>query len=155
MLLHVLLGAPLWVWPLLAGLVWYGLRASKARKTSAIAVYLLPLLGAISINTVLEMPNQQLVWIAYAVAYAAGAVMGFVLQRRWLIEKSGMQVELAGEWFTLVVLMVIFWMNFANGTFSVIAPNLYANRVFLGVFALIVGAASGTFGGRAIKVYVS
>lgn len=154
MISSIITGSPLWIWPLLAFLVWYGLRASRTRTTTAIAVYLLPLLGLISVNAVLKMPHQGIVWTAYAAAYLIGIAAGAALQRRWLLQKNGLQVTLAGEWFSMAVLMTIFWMNFAGGVFRVLLPDLYANTAFLAAFAMVVGTASGTFSGRALRVWL-
>lgn len=148
----VFLGPPVWVWPLLAGLVLLGLRASRTRTIKAVVFYLLPLTGLIAVNTALKLPNPELVWPTFTVAYIAGILLGYRLQPRWLLEKSGRTVTLAGEWVTMTVLMIIFWMNFAKGMVLAVAPDLYSSPVFLVAMVLLVSVASGTFTGRALNV---
>ena len=152
MVQSILLGPPLWVWPLLAGLILIGLRASRTRTVRATLFYLLPLMGLMSINTVMKLPNPQLVWPTFVITYVAGIFLGYRLQRRWLIGKSDANVTLAGEWFTMAVLMIIFWVNFANGTVQAVAPELVAAPVFLIAMVLLISVASGSFTGRALNV---
>jgi len=37
-ILNIIFGAPLWVWPLLVALIWIGLRSARGRRTSVVAV---------------------------------------------------------------------------------------------------------------------
>ena len=76
----------------------------------------------------------------------------YALQNKWLLGKHGRIISLSGEWFTMLVLMVIFWMNFAGGMMKAISPGIYLTQEFIALFALLVGAASGSFLGRALKV---
>jgi hypothetical protein len=142
---------PIWVWPLLAGLVWYGLRASGLRTTSALAVYCLPLLGLISLREVMAAGGQAM--LLWSVAWIFGLAIGYVMQKRWLLEKDGLRVTLQGEWFTMGVLMTIFWLNYSTSVLRVIAPEIYAGPVWQLVFPIVIGLASGSFGGRALMVW--
>jgi membrane protein YqaA with SNARE-associated domain len=82
----------------------------------------------------------------------AGIYRGYRLQGRWLISKDASTVTLAGEWFTMAVLMTIFWVNFANGTVQAVAPEITAAPMFLIPLVLLVSVASGSFTGRAVNV---
>lgn len=153
MLMGILTGAPLWVWAVLAGLIWFGLRMSKDRTAPVIVIYLSPLIGLLSVNAVAGLPGWSLAWQAYGIAYAFGIVGGYVLQKRWLISKEDGKAVLAGEWFTLSVMMVIFWMNFVGGVSEAVFPEIYAGTAFISLFTLAAGLASGSFCGRAIRVW--
>lgn len=148
----ILGGAPVWVWPLLVLLLFLGYKASKPRQTSVILFYFLPFLGLISINNVTRLPFQTMAWTCFGIGYVAGAVGAYALQNKWLLGKQGRIISLSGEWFTMLVLMVIFWMNFASGMMKAISPGIYSTQEFIALFALLVGAASGSFLGRALKV---
>ncbi len=145
-------GAPIWVWPLLVLLLFIGYMASKPRQTSIIVFYCLPLLGLISISSVASLPFQTVAWTGFAIGYVAGAAGAYLLQNKWLLGKQGRTISLSGEWFTMLVLMVIFWMNFAGGMMEAINPGLYSTEGFIALSALLVGAAAGSFLGRALKV---
>lgn len=47
--------APVWVWPLLALLLTLGLNAMRSRSTPALPFYALPLLGLLSLRSVLSL----------------------------------------------------------------------------------------------------
>ncbi|KPU83523.1 hypothetical protein JI58_08520 [Marinosulfonomonas sp. PRT-SC04] len=96
------------------------------------------------------MPAVQNVWLGFGIAYLIGAYGGFIFQRKRVISKSKTHVTLKGEWLTLTVFMVIFWMRFADGMIKAIAPETYASTSFHMVFASISGLVAGTFIGRAI-----
>ena len=112
MLLSILKGAPLWVWPMLAFLIYFGLKATRQRTSFALPMYFLPLLAILSVNAVNSLSANNNVWFAFAIAYLVGAWIGFGFQKEIVLEKSGNKVVLAGEWVTLAVLMIVFWMNF-------------------------------------------
>lgn len=152
MLLQLVIGAPLWVWPLLFFLVGYGLRASRDRETSAIPVYLIPLLGLLTLSTVVAMPGGAPVWLGYGLAYGVAVLAGHALQARWIVAKVGSRVRLRGEWLTMAVVMLLFWLNYAWSAVSVVSPGAAAGLgVQLG-FAIIVGLASGSLLGRTLRV---
>ncbi|USG60013.1 hypothetical protein NBZ79_12575 [Sneathiella marina] len=151
----ILTGAPLWVWPLLGVLLYLGFRATKPRQAPVFLFYCLPLLGVISLNTVSSLPHQAVVWGCFGAGYLIGVISAYPLQGKWLVGKQGTTVSLTGEWFTMLTLMIIFWMNFAGGVTQAISPQIYSGMVFMVVFTLVTGWASGCFLGRALKVIQS
>ncbi len=148
----VLSGAPVWVWPLLVLLIFVGVRASRPRRLPIAVFYGLPLLGLMSVNGLLSLPNQAETLAGYAMGYLLGILVGYWLQARWLLAKDEHMVSLAGEWFTLLTVMLIFWMNFAGGMAKAISPDTYARPEFSLLFGLAVGWAAGTFLGRVLRV---
>ncbi len=153
MLVSILSGAPVWVWPLLVFLVFFGLKATRSRETPSLPIYLLPLLGLLSLNAVNSLQGAGYLWIVFAVAYLFGALAGFGFQRHVISEKSAGRVNLKGEWITFIVLMTVFWMNFAGGVVKAISPDTYASAGFHIVFTIIAGLAAGSFIGRALRVF--
>lgn len=152
MLLSILKGAPLWVWPMLAFLIYFGLKATRQRTSFALPMYFLPLLAILSVNAVNSLSANNNVWFAFAIAYLVGAWIGFGFQKEIVLEKSGNKVVLAGEWVTLAVLMIVFWMNFFGGATKAISPDIYESSVFHMTFAAIAALAAGSFLGRAARV---
>lgn len=149
--LSIVFGAPLWVWPLLGFLLFVGWRSAQERDVPLAAIYLLPLLGLLSVKTLTAMANPLVGLAIFAACYAAGASIGYRLQARWIIAKQATSVRLTGEWATMTVILVLFGANFANGTVAVMAPQLYASTPFIAGFAILTGLASGTLGGRALR----
>lgn len=86
-------------------------------------------------------------------AYVLGAGLGYQFQRRIIIGKSAGRITLKGEWLSMAVLMMIFWMNFVGGVINAISPDIYASTAYHCVFAAVAGMAAGSFIGRALRVF--
>lgn len=149
----ILSGAPIWVWPLLVFLIYFGLKATSKRTVTVWPMYILPLLGFLSVNAVNGLSPSKSIWIFFGLAYFIGIGSGLWFQRGIIAGKIGLTVTLAGEWVTLSILMVVFWMNFVGGVMRVVAPDIYANASFHQAFAAIAGLAAGSFLGRAAQVF--
>lgn len=150
--LEIVFGAPLWVWPVLLLTIVFSLQAAKPHKTSARTAVFLPLFGVISGYGVSQLPLPSIAWTGFGVGYFCGAVAGYRLQKRWLLRKDGDEIHVSGEWFTLFVLMAIFWANFALGVITAVSPETVSNMRFVATYTTVAGAMSGTFLGRAIRV---
>ena len=146
-------GAPIWVWPLLLLLVVVGLRARKRRMAPVALIYLLPLLGVMTLRSIAVMPAGLWIWLVFGTGYGAGILLGHHLQGRWLLGREGNRIDLAGETVTLATMMGVFWANFVGGTFQAVAPDVYANPAFQGAFAALLALCAGIFAGRALRVW--
>lgn len=144
--------APVWVWPLFFVLIFIGVMASRDRNSSIIPYIFYPLFGLSAANSVGGLVHIPLNWIAFSGAYLIGAVLAFRWQDRLITKKNGTKLQLRGEWITMLILMVIFFSNFVNGVIAAIAPVAQATVGFVVLFAAIIGACSGSFTGRAIRV---
>lgn len=144
-------GAPVWVWPLLLLLVLTGLRATRERKVPVYIIYAMPLLGILSLNSTAALAAPMLAWPGFALAYAIGAWFGWQVQSRWLLGRDGDLVTVAGEWLTLLTMMVIYWLGFTRGVVEAINQDLWTSGGFVIVCAVLSGLASGSFLGRAIR----
>ncbi|MEM7068314.1 MAG: hypothetical protein AAF478_05455 [Pseudomonadota bacterium] len=149
---NVLTNIPVWVYALFMMQVWIGWRSSRNRNSSLIIYYLLPLLIFLSIDQVLGMAYREVAWAAFLIGTLVGVYTGYKLQNRWILSKVGREIRLAGEWFTMTTLMIIFWANFANGLLSHVAPQITADIRFVAVLTFILSWASGSFLGRSLKV---
>jgi hypothetical protein len=77
-------GAPIWVWPLLALLVFAGLRARQDRSALVVLVYGLPALGFLGVRSTVALSVEGWIWLLFAVCYVFGCWGGYQLQRRWV-----------------------------------------------------------------------
>jgi hypothetical protein len=153
--LNFITNAPLWVWPLLALLISFGFIATRERTTLIAPLYGLPFLGILSFNAVNGLTPDTSIWILFAGADAIGAWRGFVFQESIILFKSRTHVTLSGEWLTMIVVMVIFWMNFVGGAMQAVAPDTNASTTFHAIFASIAGITAGVFLGRATRLITS
>lgn len=155
MLNSILGGAPLWVWPLLAVLVLFGLKATRSREVPGLPIYLLPLLGLLSVNAISSLSPSGIIWGAFGAAYLVGALAGFRFQRGVISYKSVGRITLKGEWITFTILMTIFWMNFVGGVVKAVSSDTYLSIGFHMAFSSIAGLAAGSFIGHALRVFLT
>jgi len=155
MLSDILTGAPLWVWPILVGLILLGLKATKDREALCLPSFFYPLFGLISVNSVTGLRASGLVWLGFGAAYLIGAFLGNRFQGRIILGKSVKHVRLKGEWLTMAVLMVIFWMNFVGGVVAAVLPVAFASFGFKIGFALVAGLVAGSWAGRALRTFTT
>ncbi len=144
--------APVWVWPLFFVLLAVGLLAMRTRSSSVIPFYFLPLIGLVSLSAVNKLAHVPGNWLSFALGYLLGMVLAYRWQDRLILGKSGGVVRLAGERVTLVILLTIYFSNFANGVIGAVAPDLRGMLVFTLLLALVLGACSGSLAGRALRV---
>lgn len=143
---------PVWVWPLLIGLVFLGLRSTKDRVGPIWLYYAIPLIGLMGLRTIFSLPQGPVVWIGFAMAFLIGATVGYRLQVKWIIEKLAQTVRVRGEWFTFAMIMVLFLSNFVLGVTRGVSPLTVSNPVFLALFVTVIGFASGSFTGRSLRI---
>lgn len=148
----VVSGAPGWVWSLLLGLIVLGVVSARDRETPLWVILCLPFLAMLSLGSVAAFPHAPVAWTGFAAGYALGATLGYMRQAAWVRGFTARRVLVRGEWLTLLALMVLFWANFAGATVRVTAPTLYDTGPFIALLAAFVGAAGGTFLGRALRV---
>ena len=146
-----LTNVPIWVWPLLIGLLTVSLRATRSRTAPLLLVYCLPLLGLLSLRTILSLNALTIAIACFTIAYALGAWIGHAKQARYITAKSSRSVTVKGEWMTLITVMGLFSLNFIHGAVNGMAPEATTTALYAAALSGIAGLISGTFIGRAIR----
>ena len=144
--------APVWVWPLFVVLIGIGVLAMRDRKSSVIPYIFYPLFGLTAANGMAALVHTPTNWIVFALAYALGSIVAFRWQDGLIVAKAGWTIQVRGDRITILILMVIFLSNFINGVVQAIAPDMRDSLAFTIAFAGIIGAGSGSFTGRALRV---
>jgi hypothetical protein len=152
MLPALLSAIPIWVFPLLAGLIWLGRRATRDRSVSVWLIYALPLLGLMSLNRALGLPLAEVALTALVIAYLVGSALGFAVQPMWIVARDASKVRLRGEWVTMITLLGLFSLNFAAGMMHGMNPRMTDAMIPTLVFGAAAGLLSGSLAGRAICV---
>lgn len=151
-MVNIVTNIPVWVLPLFLGLVWLGMRATRERRVSPLPMLAMPLMGMMAVNRAQTLPQAEIALTALALAFAVGALVGFALQKRWIIATDGRRVHLRGEWLTLATLLGLFAINFAVGLAEGLGLALVSGVAFAGLFGAVAGVLSGTLLGRALRV---
>jgi hypothetical protein len=148
----ILSAIPLWVVPLLFGLILLGTRATRDRTVSPWLVYTLPLLGLLSLFRALGLTEADIALRALLLSYLAGTGLGYRMQPRWIVARSTGRVHLRGEWVTMTTILGLFTLNFATGMTQGMAPALADGVGFAVGFGTLAGLMSGSLLGRALRV---
>jgi len=148
----MILEPPIWVWPLLALLLYFGIKASRVRTTTGNPYYFIPLLGMFSAYGIAKMEYQAIAWFCFIAGYITTAILAHAQQKNWILGKSDNRIILAGEWISMTTFMIVFWSDYAREAISVVKPELHSEPVFIIFFSAIAGSAAGSFLGRSIRI---
>lgn len=154
----ILQNTPPWVWLLLAGLVLVGWTQARDRTASLGAVSALPVamtlfslwsaIGAFGRSPL--MAEVLGLWLL-----AAGAVAAALAQRRpvaWY-DLATRSYDLPASWTPMVLLLSVFFARYGVAVLLALHPALAFDRVFALPVALLYGAFSGLFLGRAAQLW--
>lgn len=149
----IILGAPLWVWPLLAYLVWSGWRATRRHEFRPPGSLILPgVFLLLSVRSLLLRERMPvLVIVAWMIGAAAGAAAG------WLTAKAAeaqpredlRAMDVPGTWSILIVSLAFFSVQYAIGYWRATQPELLEQQPLIGVVPLASAASTFFFVGRA------
>ncbi len=149
MLKQILIQTPLFVWAILAFLVYRGIMASKDRLVSYRSVFIMPAamlaLGLYGTASAFGLANWAgAAWLA---SLALGAALTWVASRQDERRSDGM-VMVRGSWMPMLVMLAIFSCKYAVGVALAVKPSLHADMAFALPACILVGLSSGYFVGR-------
>lgn len=144
-LVQIVSGTPLWVWPLLAFLLWRGWRVSRDHDIAPWRLAIMPLimLGLSLYGLVAHLTLVSLA--AYLVGAGFGAAAGQAVARRRPAEllPDGM-IRQKGDWLPFVLILGIFVTRYAQGMTLALHPALAADISFILGGALVSGLFAAT-----------
>ncbi|PQA76381.1 DUF6622 family protein [Rhodoferax sp. TS-BS-61-7] len=148
---------PIWVWPLLLGLLVLGLRQTRTQQMSWMRMTVLPLvLVGLSVYGTLAIAGAPgaalLLWALVALGAAT-----LVLRQRL---PAGAHYDLAHQRFTvpgsavpLALMMGIFLTKYAVGATQALAPALLQTTLAANGIAALYGLCSGVLLGRSLRLW--
>ena len=143
--LQIVAYTPLWVWPLMAFIVWMGLQGLRPRTVPAWRLAILPVVGlALSLASIAQSAQPVLAATGWAVALLAALPLGAALGRRRAAQSlADGRIEIAGDWFMLAFGLSIFAARYALGVLFGIAPALKAEPLWSGLAGAVGGIVAG------------
>jgi hypothetical protein len=150
--LQTVINTPPWVWPLLAFLLFLGIRALRPRTASLWRVAILPtvfcvwgLYGLVSLHALTA--QRVLPWAgAVAIGIAAGMLIASLQPIR--ADKVRHLVRAAGGPLTLVLILSVFASKYAFGFLHATRPDLFAEPRFWLTELALSGVLTRMFVGR-------
>ncbi len=154
MVLQILIHTPRWVWALLAALLALGLWQRRERRVRRGQLLALPgaMLGLSLWSMAPGFVAQPVAAVLWLAAFAAATALGRRLPRpaaaRWLADEA--RLFLPGSWVPLVLIVTIFSLRYAAGVGQGLHPEWRGMASVQWPLALVFGALTGTFLGRAL-----
>ena len=151
---------PVWVWALLAALVWAGLTQLRDRTAGMTRITLLPLAmtalslwglaGALGASPILGF--LLLTWIAVA-AIAFAAIGRTKAPQGTRYDADSNTYFLPGSWVPLATILAIFLTRYIVNVDVAITPALARDGQYTLAVAALYGVFTGTFLGRAARLW--
>jgi hypothetical protein len=155
----ILAGTPLWVWFLLAGLLWLGIGMLKGATIGASRMAIMPvamtglsLWGTISAFSQSAMFGYVLLVWAVAAVVLAAAVGRMAPPAGTAYDASARSFTVPGSWVPLALIMGIFLVKYVVGVEVAMQPTLAHDGTYSLTYGAIYGVFSGIFTGRAIRL---
>lgn len=142
---QIITNTPLWVWPLMAFVVWVGVQSLRPRTLPLWRLAILPLVSlALALVGVAQSVQPGLAAAGWAVALLAGLPLGVALGRRHAVRSlPDGRLEIAGGWFMLAFGLSIFAARYALGVLFGVAPALKAEPLWIGLAGAVGGIVAG------------
>ena len=154
MLITIVTHTPAWVWGLLTALLALGLWQRLTRRVAPMQLLALPLallaLGLWSMAPgFAALPLAAVLWLtALAVGNALGQRLRPPRGTLWYADEQ--RLHLPGSWLPLLLIVTIFALRYAVGVGSAMHPEWRGLWQVQTPLALVFGALSGLFLGRAL-----
>lgn len=155
MLQQILINTPIWVWALLAFLVYRGVLMSRDREVTLRAIFILPLLMlGLSLQGLIQHFGVRFesvgVWLLSAVCVSVlNAAFFGKTGVRVVSEKV---IHLQGSWVPLILMMLIFFLKYCENIAVVVQPELRSDAMFMSVCSISFGIMNGLFFGKLLRV---
>jgi hypothetical protein len=156
-LLPIVQGAPLWVWPLLALLLFLGIRSLRPRAVPVASLIALPLaFFGLSLTNLLPLdhlsPIRIGVWVA---AVLIGMIPGWFLVRpqRIGIDRLHRRIGVPGSIVPLILMLAAFVGGFYFGYLFARYPELKTDPATLAFASTYRGLMSGYFLGQTLRLF--
>ncbi len=142
---------PLWVWLILAGLVYLGLQRTKTRELSSLRIVIpAALFGLVAISRLVlgRFAEPALLGTCAGLVVAFGLLMLVKPGRRARRTGNG-TVLIEGEWFSLGLILAIFSVNYGIAVVSAINPELANSDNLRFLYGFVNATSAGFMIGRA------
>lgn len=157
MLAQIIASTPKWVFLVFFVLLWYGWMQSRTRNTAKVRVLMLPIIMIfLSLGGVFSSFHGHLPSLgAWAVGFLVGAVVNHLIGAphgvRYISETK--RFFIPGSWTPLVLMMVIYFTKYVDGAMTAMRPDIQATTQFAVTLSVILGALSGVFFARFLRIW--
>jgi hypothetical protein len=157
MFYQIISHTPAWVWALLAGLLWLGLKQTLTTNPSLKRITAMPVaMTGLSLFGTVSVFGMQLSTLAgwlTAAAVMAVATLQVALSPATRYDATLQRFTVPGSWVPAGLILGIFLTKYAVGVSLAMHPGLAHDATFGLWVPLLYGAFSGVFCGRAARLW--
>ena len=151
---QVLKGTPLWAWAILAALIVLGVNQLRPRVVTRYSVLIAPVVFLfVGLMAAGRGPIGFSAWAATLLATAAFTFFVWQPTAGARYHASGDRLHLPGSVIPMALMLSIFLLNYVINVALAIKPALRAELLWQVAPAIILGALSGVFMGRAATLF--
>ncbi len=151
---QVLKNTPVWAWAILVALIALGINQLRTRVVSRYSVVIAPVVFLL-VGLMTASRGRVGFWVWALTLLVTAAVTFFVWQPTGgaRYEASIDRLNLPGSVIPLLIMLTIFLLNYVINVALAINPSLRSDLVWQVGPAIILGALSGVFLGRALTLF--
>lgn len=157
MLIKIIANTPTWVWGLLAALVLLGISQLRTRTIPVRRAFILPaaMTGLSLAGTVTAF--AAVLWSVLPAWAAATVLAAWITCRRRVavpmhFDPAGRLLTVPGSWTPMLLILGIFAIKYVVGVVLAMQPDMSRQAGFATAIAVLYGALSGVFAGRAWRI---
>ena len=152
--IQILKGTPIWVWVILAALIYLGGKQLKARVVKRYSVLIAPVVFLfVGLMAAGRGPVGFATWAVSLISVAAVTFFGWQPTGGARYEASGDRLHMPGSAVPMLLMLAIFLLNYVINVVLAINPAYRSQLAWQVGPALILGALSGVFIGRAATLF--
>jgi hypothetical protein len=143
---QIVANTPLWVWPLMAFILWLGVQGLQPRVIPAWRLAILPAVGlATSLGGIAQSVDPAAAATGWGLALLAFLPLGWASgqNRPVRLRPGDGKLEIAGGWFALGFGVSIFAVRYAMGVLFGVLPALRAEPLWIHVSGAVGGMVAG------------
>lgn len=151
---QVLKGTPVWVWFILAALIVLGIKQLRSRVVTRYSVLIAPLVFMlVGLTAAGRGPAEFLVWALTVIVAAACTFFVWQPIAGARYDASSDRLHLPGSVMPMLLMLSIFLLNYVINVAQAVKPALRSELLWQIGPAIILGALSGVFIGRAATLF--
>ena len=152
--IQILKNTPIWVWAILVFLIYFGVKQTADRDVKRYAVLFAPV--GFFIFGLVSMRQSSLSLTTWLIAIKVVSAFTYLIWRPTggaRYESQGDVLRLAGSKAPLIFMVGMFLLNYALNVFLALNPAAKTDVLWQVVPALILGASTGLYVGRAATLF--
>jgi|ERR1700674_371419 len=157
MIFQIIAGTPWWVWILFLFLLWIGIRALKTSIAPFWRLLILPTVFFVwgVVGVVMRYPITATSLGLWLIAFAFGVGLGVLTAANTAVraDRSHRLIEIPGNKFTLVLILVIFVTKYAFGVLQGMQPGIVADPRYFVADLGVSGLLAGMWAGRLVGIW--